>query len=84
MNKQAKVHDNEKPQDWSAQAVDFVNQLLLRKQHQRLGHDTPGSAKAHPWFDNFDWNTFENFGLPSPFSGIVKYNFILFLVIIES
>jgi hypothetical protein len=72
MNKQAKVHDHEKPQEWSKESVDFINQLLLRKQHQRLGHDRPGSAKNHSWFDNFDWASFENFRLPSPFSGIVN------------
>jgi hypothetical protein len=76
MNKQAKVHEHEKPQDWSNESADFVNQLLLRKQHQRLGHDRPGSAKSHPWFDNFDWASFENFRLPSPFSGIVNFKFL--------
>jgi len=51
--------------------MDFINGLLVRKQHQRLGHDRPGAAKSHPWFDGFDWNSFENFSMPSPFSGVV-------------
>ena len=79
MNKQAKVHEYEKPHDWSPQSVDFINQLLLRKQHQRLGHDRPGSAKLHPWFDHFDWHSFEKFNIPSPFSGIVQKIYNLFL-----
>lgn len=72
MSKQAKVNEYEKPSDWSNESADFINQLLLRKQHQRLGHDRPGSAKQHPWFNNFDWAALEKFNIPSPFSGIVK------------
>lgn len=72
MAKQAKVHEYEKPNDWSEEAVDFINRLLLRKQHQRLGFDKPGSAKEHPWFEGFDWDNFEQCKIPSPFIGIVK------------
>jgi len=70
MAKQAKVHEYEKPQDWSEESVDFVNSLLLRKQHQRLGSDKPGSAKNHVWFDGFDWDSLENNRMVSPFHSI--------------
>lgn len=73
MAKQAKVHSHEKPPEWSEEAVDFINKLLLRKQNQRLGYDRPGTAKSHPWFDNFDWESLENRRMMSPFVGIVIY-----------
>lgn len=78
MNKQAKVHDYEKPQDWSDESVDFINKLLIRKQHQRLGHDKPGSAKTHPWFNGFDWEAFESCRMLSPFNGIVNLILIIY------
>jgi hypothetical protein len=71
MAKQAKVHDYDKPQEWSDESVDFVNSLLIRKQNLRLGNDKPGCAKSHPWFENFDWTAFESQKLVSPFAGIV-------------
>ena len=62
----------EKPGNWSDESVDFVNQLLLRKQYQRLGNDKPGSAKNHPWFNGFNWEGLENKEVKSPFYGIVR------------
>jgi hypothetical protein len=72
MAKQAKIHDYEKAAEWSNESVDFINKLLIRKQYQRLGYDKPGSAKMHPWFDNFDWDALENKKMISPFAGIVN------------
>ncbi len=71
MAKQAKISDFDKPDGWSDESVNFVNELLIRKQHLRFGHDRPGAAKCHPWFNGFDWAAFENFMIPSPFSRIV-------------
>jgi hypothetical protein len=78
MAKQAKVHDYEKPQNWSAESADFINSLLIRKQSLRLGNEKPGSAKTHPWFHNFDWADFESQKMVSPFAGIVNkfFNFL--------
>lgn len=72
MAKQAKVNEHEKPHNWSDEAVDFVNSLLQRKHLNRLGNDKPGSAKLHPWFNDFDFQKLENFEIISPFAGIVK------------
>ncbi len=71
MARQARVVEYEKPIEWSDDAVDFTNKLLLRKQNQRLGGDRPGAARNHPWFKNFDWEGLMNGTLPSPFCGIV-------------
>lgn len=71
LSKQAKIHDFEKRPEWSDAAVDFINNSLLRKQNLRLGHDKPGAAKNHPWFDGFDWQALENVTMKSPFFGIV-------------
>jgi hypothetical protein len=70
--KQVKIHHNEKKIEWSDDAVDFINSLLIRKQSQRLGNDKPGSAKKHPWFYNFDWEALEKGKMQSPFIGIVN------------
>jgi hypothetical protein len=71
------VGPHEKPHGWSDHAVDFINNLLIRKQQNRLGSDQPGIAKSHPWFENFDWDSLNNQTMKSPFEGIVTYNLIL-------
>lgn len=72
LSKQAKITESDKPDNWSEESADFINQLLTRKQNLRLGSDKPGSARYHPWFSDFDWQTFCNFTMPSPFSKTVK------------
>lgn len=69
--KQAKISNSDKPNNWSDNAVDFINKLLIRKQNQRLGYDRPGSAKNHPWFEGFDWDSLYDRRTSSPFLGIV-------------
>ena len=76
MARQVKITEREKPSDWSIESMDFINNLLLRKQYQRLGNDRPGAAKLHPWFRGFDWQGLENKTLLSPFFGIVKFIFL--------
>lgn len=74
--KQAKVSETDKPSDWSDEAVDFVNKLLMRKREARLGNDAPGTARLHPWFDKFDWKSLQNMTMTSPFSGIVSIDIL--------
>jgi len=70
LNKQARISELEKPVGVSDEAIDFINQLLQRKPSQRLGHDSPGTAKLHQWFKGFDWSGLLNGTMKSPFEGI--------------
>ena len=67
LNRQARIkeEDNRKIK-WSPEALDFINKLLQRKHHLRLGADSPGSAKDHSWFRNFDWKSLEHGTMKSP------------------
>ena len=72
INKQAKIHQNELPEGWSQHALDFINKSLMRKSSARIGNDKPGSLRAHPWFENFEWDKLENKTMKSPFEGLVN------------
>jgi len=70
INKQAKIEGSDKLKDWDQNAFDLVNSLLLRKANTRLGSDTPGAAKKHPFFNGFDWDALMNGTMKSPFDGV--------------
>jgi len=70
LNKQINLTDNDKPEGVSSEAIDIINQLLQRKPSQRLGSDSPGTAKLHKWFTGFDWSGLHKGTLRSPFEGI--------------
>ena len=59
INKQAKVHKDEKPDDWSFEAVDFINKLLIRKAKNRLGYNGINELKNHIWMKDVDWEKLE-------------------------
>lgn len=42
--------------NWSAESIDFCNQLIQRKREKRLGEGGSGEVKNHPWFKGFDWD----------------------------
>ena len=47
---------------------DLVRRLLVHAPAQRLcmGKDGAGDLKAHPWFNGFDWEAFQQQKLPAP------------------
>lgn len=55
MSKQAKVKPQHLIRKWSSKAIDFVNRLIQRKAHRRLGTNGILEVKRHPWFKDFPW-----------------------------
>lgn len=69
MRKQVQIEENEIPDDWSLESVDFINRLLQRKETKRLGYrEGVKELRAHPWFKGFDWDRLYNKTLVSPFT----------------
>ena len=75
INKQAKVHKDEKPDDWSLEAVDFVNKLLIRKAKNRLGYNGISELKNHIWMKDVDWEKLELKKVEPPFVPKKNENF---------
>ncbi|CAD8118441.1 unnamed protein product [Paramecium sonneborni] len=65
--RQVQIKASEIPQNWSVEAVDFVNRLLQRKPASRLGFNGGHEIKLHPWFKNFPWSKLQNRELKAPF-----------------
>jgi serum/glucocorticoid-regulated kinase 2/DnaJ-related protein SCJ1 len=55
MSRQAKVNSDMLNRPWSAYALDFVNRVIQRKAHRRLGNNGIEELKRHPWLKNFPW-----------------------------
>lgn len=60
------------PTHFHEHAVDWIANLLRKKPHERFGVRSGGLAlmKAHPWYQEFDWDSFTNRTLRAP---IVPY-----------
>jgi serine/threonine protein kinase len=66
LSKQAQIRPSEAPKGWSVEAIDFVNQLLVRKAVNRLGKE-PMEVRNHPWFKEFPWRELMERNLQAPF-----------------
>ena len=67
LNKQAKIKKDEIPENWSLEAVDFINKLLIRKADKRLGHNSISELKSHPWMESIDWELLAQKKIDPPF-----------------
>ena len=67
LNKQAKLKKNEIPDNWSLNAADFINKLLIRKAEKRLGHNNISELKSHPWMASIDWELLAQKKVAPPF-----------------
>ena len=67
LNKQAKIKKDEIPENWSLNAVDFINKLLIRKGDKRLGHSGIIELKTHPWMEDIDWELLSQKKIKPPF-----------------
>ena len=68
LRRQAKIENDDIPQGWGPESVDFINNCLRRKDSRRLGF-TGGvnDLKNHIWFKDFDWDALFNKTLKAPF-----------------
>ena len=55
INKQAKLREEDLPEEWSLNSMDFINKLLRRKVDKRLGFKGIDELKKHPWMEEIDW-----------------------------
>ena len=68
LRKQAKIEEDEIPNGWSYESVDFINKCLKRKQSRRLGYNSGVSElKNHEWFSNYNWEKLYNKNISAPF-----------------
>ena len=67
ISKQAKVEKEDIPDDWSMEAVDFINRLLLRKAKKRLGYNGIHELKNHTWMKDVDWEKLSEKKIEPPF-----------------
>ncbi|CAD8197449.1 unnamed protein product [Paramecium octaurelia] len=54
--KQVQVKREELPLGWSESALDFVNQLILRKPERRLGSNGIEEILHHSWLKGYPWD----------------------------
>lgn len=67
MTKQVIVSKDMIPEDWSVEAADFINRLLIRKAANRLGLLGAGEVKEHIWLKGFKWKDLYDRKLSAPF-----------------
>ena len=65
---QAKIEEDEMKEGWSNESVDFINQLLCRKENKRLGSKNGiKELKIHAWLKYYPWKELSQKTLPAPF-----------------
>ena len=67
LNRQVKIKKDEIPENWSLDAADFINKLLIRKAGKRLGHNGISELKNHPWMESIDWELLAQKKVEPPF-----------------
>ena len=67
ITKQAIIDEDKIPKDWSIEAADFINKLLLRKAKKRLGANGIIEIKNHIWMKDVDWGSLELKKIKPPF-----------------
>ena len=65
--KQAKLTEEEIPEGWSKDSVNFINSLLQRKPKKRLGFRGIAEIKNHDWMNGIDWRLLEQKKIDAPF-----------------
>jgi len=75
VNKQAKIKNDEIPNDWSVNGADFINKLLIRKAEERLGYNGIYELKNHPWMSDVDWEKLNMKKVNPPFVPPYKENY---------
>ena len=67
MANQVAIKKFDVPEGWSLESADFINKLIQRKPHKRLGYNNFEEIKNHPWLINVDWKKMYLHELKSPF-----------------
>ena len=75
--RQIEIKEEDIPEDWTKESIDFINKLIIRKREKRLGYNGIKEVKEHPWIKYYPWEMILNKTLPSPFIPQNKDNFDL-------
>lgn len=67
LERQVKILEENRPEEWSIEAVEICNLLLKRKPSQRLGKDGVESLMKHAWFKDFDFEALRRFEVKPKF-----------------
>lgn len=59
LNTRINLNEHSIPKDFSPEVADFINRLLKRKNHQRLGARGIDEIKNHDWLEDVDWQGIE-------------------------
>lgn len=54
------VKQKDVPNDWNVEVADLINNLICRKEENRLGKNGAKAVKEHPWFSNINWDDITN------------------------
>mmetsp|Transcript_28828 Transcript_28828/g.25510 ORF Transcript_28828/g.25510 Transcript_28828/m.25510 type:complete len:168 (+) Transcript_28828:124-627(+) len=68
MAKEAFIDKKDLPKNWSENARDLVNKLLVRNPEDRIGYLGIEEIFTHSWFDDMEWDKLENKELIPPYS----------------
>ena len=75
MSVQAQIKNEDIPNGWSSEGVDFINKLLIRKPEKRLGYKSIDELKNSQWLKFYPWKELEEKSLSSPFLPEKKDNY---------
>ncbi len=78
MNTVVHIQSDEKPDDWSEDSRDLINNLIQRKEDLRLGSKGAIHIKNHPWFKDIEWEDMLSQKISAPFR---PSNVIYFLIV---
>ena len=60
--------------NYSFSCIDFINKLIIADYKKRIGFHDIDELKNHEFFNNFNWNSFINKRIKSPFSHMTPKN----------
>ena len=55
ISKEIKITESEIPLDWTIEAANLINKLLVRDPNKRVGKNGISEIKYDPWFKDIDW-----------------------------
>ena len=67
MSKQIYIDPATNQSDWSEESIDFINNLLIRKDIKRLGFYNEMEIQNHPWFYDINFDKIVKKEVISPF-----------------
>ena len=67
VSRQAQIKEDNVPEEWSENSIDFINGLIQRKADKRLGNRDIMELKNHPWFGSLIWDDLKNQIIDAPF-----------------